>query len=77
MLVDTVRSRTGVPLDGYYVKQGPSWLQTFDYGVVTNASSADPVSDAGAWCNTCHNRTAMVTKDNCYGCHRHGDGGRF
>jgi predicted CXXCH cytochrome family protein len=77
MLVDTVKSRTGVALDGYYAKQGNNWLQTFDYGVVTNASSADPVSDAGTWCNTCHNRTAMVTKDDCYACHRHGDGGRF
>lgn len=76
--VDMVMDLDGTtPLDGYYVRQGGQWLKTFEYGLSSNASGADPVVDGGAWCNTCHGRTSMVGKDDCYACHRHGDGSRF
>lgn len=76
-LVDTVRSPTGTPLGGYYARVSGTWQKTLAYGFVTNANTNDATIDGGAWCNTCHNRTAMVGQDNCGNCHRHGDGGRF
>ena len=74
---DTTKSPTGTPLDGYFEKQGNQWLKTFEYNVSSNASGADPVTDAGTYCMTCHDRTSMVTKDDCYSCHRHGDVSRW
>jgi formate-dependent nitrite reductase cytochrome c552 subunit len=41
---------------------------------LTDNNGADPLVSGGYWCNTCHNRSSMDTKSNCYGCHRHGDG---
>jgi predicted CXXCH cytochrome family protein len=50
--------------------------EIYDYGVVNNLDKNDYTS-GGYWCNACHDRYAMTGKENCYGCHRHGDGGRF
>jgi len=74
---DRAKSPTGTPLDGYYAKQGNQWQKTFEYNVNSNASGADPVTDGGTYCMTCHDRTSMVGKDDCYQCHRHGDVGRW
>jgi hypothetical protein len=51
-------------------------FSTYAYGVTDNVDKNDATS-GGYWCNTCHERLAMSGKVNCYGCHRHGDGGRF
>lgn len=74
---DTTKSPTGTPLDGYFARVQGSWQKTFDYNLSSNATNADPVTDGGTYCMTCHDRTSMVTKDNCYECHRHGDVGRW
>lgn len=76
--VDTVYDFDGVtPLPGWFARISGSWQDTLDYDLSSNAGGADPVTDGGTFCNTCHDRTSMVTKDNCYSCHHHGDGGRW
>jgi predicted CXXCH cytochrome family protein len=48
----------------------------WEYGITNNLDKAD-LTSGGWWCNTCHDRSSMTGKENCYNCHRHGDGGRF
>lgn len=78
--VDTVRAKAASPpyWNGAYL-QGytGNTTKSFAYGVITNANTTNPQRDAATWCNTCHARTAMLSKDNCFTCHKHGDGGRF
>lgn len=74
---DTTKSPTGTPLSGWWMRSGGQWIRSFAYSLISNASGADPLTDGGTYCNTCHDRTSMVGKDNCYDCHRHGDGGRW
>ena len=77
-VVDTVRNKAGTAyLDGYFERVGGTWQKTFAYGINVNTAAAASTVDGGAWCNTCHNRTSMVGQDNCWSCHRHGDGGRW
>jgi predicted CXXCH cytochrome family protein len=72
-MVDTIRDTSGTALAGYYQRVQGQWRDTLAYGFSANASGAAPVTDGGSWCMTCHNRTAMVSQDNCGSCHRHGD----
>ena len=57
----------------------PQWvlLAIAAIAVYVLGRGADWLVDGGTYCNTCHDRTSMVSKDNCYACHRHGDGGRW
>jgi predicted CXXCH cytochrome family protein len=48
----------------------------YNYAITNNQDKNDFTS-GGYWCNTCHNRYSMTGKENCYDCHRHGDGGRW
>ena len=72
-ITDTAKSPTGTPLSGLDDTGGRS----FDYGVSSNARKADPLTDGGVYCMTCHDRSSMIGKDDCWACHRHGDGGRW
>jgi hypothetical protein len=74
-VVDTVMNKAG---DTYlfFKDRKASDPEIYAYGITDNLDKADTTSGA-YWCNTCHVRYAMTGKENCYGCHRHGDGGRF
>jgi hypothetical protein len=72
-MVDTIRDTSGTALAGYYQRVQGQWRDTLAYGFSSNASGAEPRTDGGTWCMTCHNRTSMVSQDNCGSCHRHGD----
>jgi predicted CXXCH cytochrome family protein len=74
-VIDTVLSKSGAYLP-YEETQGQTTTTIWAYGITNNLDKND-VTSGGYWCNTCHDRTAMTGKANCYGCHRHGDGGRF
>lgn len=71
-VVDTVKDKAGTAFLPF-IDRG---INTFVYGITDNNTSTGSMSGA-YWCNTCHDRTAMVGKTNCFSCHRHGDGGRF
>ena len=51
----------------------------FGFGYeLTNNNTKTSTQTGGYWCNTCHNRSSMDTKTNCYVCHYHngtGSGG--
>jgi predicted CXXCH cytochrome family protein len=74
-VVDTLRNKAG---DTYLYYQGRkgSDPQIYAYAITDNVDKNDVTSGA-YWCNSCHKRYSMTGKENCYGCHRHGDGGRF
>lgn len=71
---DTVRNKAGTAY--LFFQDRSNDPQIFRYAITDNQSKADSTS-GGYWCNTCHDRTSMTGKENCYACHRHGDGGRW
>ena len=64
----------GVPLKGW---GGADWtLTNYSFSTISN-SKRTPTPDAdngGVWCNSCHDRSGMIGKDNCTACHAHSDG---
>jgi hypothetical protein len=74
-LVEMMFRKNGGPGDSLPFEDRKG-AQEFAYGVTNNLDKSDFTS-GGYWCNSCHDRLAMTGKENCYGCHRHGDGGRF
>lgn len=75
MVADTVLNKAG---DTYlfYKDRKASDPEIYNYSITDNVDKND-LTSGGYWCNTCHNRYSMTGKENCYSCHRHGDGGRF
>lgn len=72
-VADTTRSKDWQ----HYIPFVPDRGDTvWNYALTDNQNKSDFTS-GGYWCNSCHNRTSMTGKQNCFGCHRHGDGGRF
>jgi predicted CXXCH cytochrome family protein len=68
-IVDTLRSKDGTTyLQSVYDRKGAS---TFEYGIVDDAGGV-PAQDGGYYCMSCHDRTGMVTKRDCFTCHYHG-----
>ena len=74
-VVDTLLNKDGTAYL-FFKGRKASDPEIFDYGITDNLNKAD-ASSGGYWCNSCHERLSMTGKDNCYACHRHGDGGRF
>jgi predicted CXXCH cytochrome family protein len=74
-VVDTVRNKAGDAFL-FFKDRKASDPEIYAYGITNNLDKSD-VTSGGYWCNTCHVRLSMTGKENCYGCHRHGDGGRF
>ena len=68
-IVDTLRSKDlSTYLRSYYDRKGAS---TLAYGIVDDGGGV-PAQDGGYYCMSCHDRTGMVTKGNCFTCHYHG-----
>lgn len=74
--VDTVRAKGSSTPIPFWLVSGRTTTNIFNYALTNNLDTND-LTSGGYWCNSCHDRTAMTGKSNCYSCHRHGDGGRF
>lgn len=74
-LVDSTRHKTtGQALKYIWLSnRGDTLVNTFDYKVILNDVGTDDLLQGMGWCNTCHRRD-MRGRDNCFSCHRHGDG---
>jgi hypothetical protein len=74
-VVDTLRNKAGTDYL-FFKDRKASDPEIYAYGITDNLDKND-VTSGGYWCNTCHIRYSMTAKENCYSCHRHGDGTRF
>lgn len=74
-VVDTLKNKAGTSAL-FFNGGGRNDPNIYRYAITNNLATADSTS-GGWWCNSCHDRTSMTGKSNCYACHRHGDGGRF
>lgn len=69
-VVDTVTSKDGTTfLPAVYGRKGES---TFQYSM-SDDTDGTGVRNGGYFCMTCHTRTGMITKGDCWSCHYHGN----
>jgi predicted CXXCH cytochrome family protein len=73
-VVDTLRNKADTNYL-FFKDRKASDPEIYAYAI-TNNSDKNDVTSGAYWCNSCHVRLSMTGKENCYGCHRHGDGGR-
>jgi predicted CXXCH cytochrome family protein len=74
-MVDTVKTKNGMPLSWSLFSGGNPSSYTFDYGLTQDAQQpSDPWDAGGYFCNSCHDRANMNNRDTCgsSNCHSHG-----
>ncbi len=68
-MVDTVRTKD---LSAYIMHTPKRGSPTYIYSM-TDDTDGTGTQNGGAYCMTCHDRTGMISKGDCWSCHMHGD----